>query len=138
MGVFFKNGRCILYGQSLHSSVVMRLKPFFTVPTCWRNSWGRERRRLGCHIKWSSVIPAASMASLFKPPIIRDLKLHDILYAHHRCGWKISIELAASAEQKMRCILYISIKEWPVFNLQTVQTGSQTPFGFQNRASNIL
>lgn len=55
---FFKNGRCILYGQSLHSNVAMRLKPFFTVPTCWRIIWGRERWRLGCH--------ASNEAALFQ------------------------------------------------------------------------
>ena len=135
---FLKNGRCILYGQSLHSNVVMRLKPFFTVPTCWRIIWGRDKWRLGCHFKWSSITPAASMPFLFKPSTVRDLRLHDILYAHHRCGWRIGIELVASAEQKVRCILYISIKEWPVFILQTVQIGSQIPFVFQNRTSNIL
>ena len=96
---FFKNGRCILYGQSLHSNVVMRLKPFFTVPTCWRIIWGREKWRLGCHFKWSSIAPAPSMPFLCKPPTVRDLRLHDILYAHHRCGWRIGIELVASAEQ---------------------------------------
>lgn len=75
---------------------------------------------------------------LCKPSTVRDLRLHDILYAHNWCGWRIGIEFIASAEQKMWCILCMSIKEWPVLVLQRMEIGSQTPFVFQNRVSNIL
>lgn len=34
---FLKNGACVLCGQCLHSNLVMRLKPFLTALTCWRN-----------------------------------------------------------------------------------------------------
>ena len=118
------------------SSLSYEIKPLLAALTrCSNNLRGG---------RWCSVVPSKGAALfwqrplLLKPSNVRDLRLHDTLYAHNWCGWRIGIEFIAPAEQKMGCILCMSIKEWPVLVLQRMEIGSQTPFVFQNRVSNIL
>ena len=130
---FLKNVVCVICGQCVHSNLAMRLKPFLTALTCWRIILrGREMDAELSHQRKQHY--SSSIHSCLSLPLLEiwGYMIYFMLITDVAGEF---IEFIASAEQKMWCILCMSIKEWPVLVLQRMEIGSQTPFVFQNRVS---